>query len=155
MVRSTTARTLVLSELIWLGKGEFLGLVRTHRTFAEKVFEQSGERLERTWQRYLLACHRGVRERLIWELLQLGRRHGRWQGSGLCIELDLRKHDLERLLGASHTAVTQARERIEKQDLLLIRRGAILLPDPLQLAKELGDPQEIAYWQGLARNVHK
>lgn len=67
--RSTSALALKRCELIWLDKGEFLDFMRLHSVFSTKVLQQLGERLDRMQQRYQLACHGGVRERLIWELL--------------------------------------------------------------------------------------
>jgi|GEM_PF-5517454 len=133
-----------LTEVVWvrLSREDLLqGL--SHPPFRDHLLRRLGEALDRWQRRCERACYRGVRERLIAELLELARRFGAWQDGQLLIPLPLRKHQLERLVGAGHTRVTVERRRLEEAGLLRFSKEGIWLPDPARLAKMLGDSEKI------------
>ena len=109
--------------------------------FRDHLLRRLGEALERWQRRCERACYGGVRDRLIAELLELARRFGTWRDGQLWIPLPLRKHHLERLVGAGHTRVTVERRRLEEDGLLRFGKEGIGLPDPARLARMLGDEE--------------
>ena len=142
------AQVLRRSTLVRMGRGELLELTKSHRELVGQIAKLRVEKRERLRHRLLLACYGGVRERLIWELLDLGKQFGRWQkGEGLVIELGLHKHDLERLVGVRHTSLIETTEDLERRSLCIFGRQAITLADTVGLAKLLGNPGEIRYWE--------
>ncbi len=112
-----------------------------HPPFRDHLLQKLGEALERRQRRCERACYGGVRDRLIAELLELARRFGTWRDGQLWIPLPLRKHHLERLVGAGHTRVTVERRRLEEAGLLRFGKEGIGLPDPARLARMLGDEE--------------
>ena len=146
--RTTEAISLMKSKLVQMDRSTLLKLIEDYPDLAPELARVGAAAARHLSQRLLLACYGGVRERLIWVLLDLGRRFGRWEGQGLVIELELSKRDLEMLVGAGHVSTVKATEDLEQRGFALFRRRAIILPSPLRLSQTLGDLSEVRYWEG-------
>jgi CRP-like cAMP-binding protein len=144
--RAMEAYTLTEVALIRFGREDLLrGL--SHPPLRDHLLRRLGEALDRWRRRCEWACYRGVRDRLIAELLELARRFGTQQEGQLLIPLPLRKHLLEKLVGAGHTRVTVERRKLEEAGLLRFSKEGIWLPDPARLARVVGDAEGIAGWK--------
>lgn len=137
--RTHDARAFGQAEVFVLPKARLLALLeqnpRWYRHFAARLARQLRLALSYIDDAVFLP----LSLRLAKRLLQLAKVYGQETPQGLLLDLHLPQEDLGRMLGASRQSVSKELKRWEKQGLLGLDYGRVLIRDPAAFGRMLNE----------------
>jgi CRP/FNR family transcriptional regulator/CRP/FNR family cyclic AMP-dependent transcriptional regulator len=125
--RSATVTAAEPSELLVLHHQDFRELLQKHQQIGLKLLSILAGRVRATTDLYESSVFIEIPGRLASRLLELADRHGVATEDGLLIDLKLSQYEWGTLVNASRESVNKQLKIWEKQGLLRISRGRILL----------------------------
>lgn len=127
--RSATVTAMEECELGVIESSAFLSLLRMNPEIGVKLLTMMARRLRELSLRMEERVFLNVKARLAHQLLILGRQYGATTGDGVAIEVRLSQGELAALVGAGRESVNKQLRDWERQGLLTLGRGRILLGD--------------------------
>ena len=135
--RSATVTALEPVETLVLPRAAFESLRASHPQVERLLVALLAERVDQLSQRLLEALYVGVEIRVLRRLLELVDIYGGGQ-AGSAPVIPLTQDDLAGLAGASRPTVNQVLQRLAAQGVVTLKRGSIIVTDPLTLARRAG-----------------
>jgi CRP-like cAMP-binding protein len=128
--RSATVTAVEPCDLLVLHHQEFRGLLQQHHQIGLKLLSILAGRVRATTELYETSVFIEIPGRLAARLLELAERHGKVTPDGLLIDLKLSQYELGTLINASRESVNKQMKTWEKQGLLRMSKGRVLLLEP-------------------------
>lgn len=141
--RNTAARAFKDTTLVRFDRLSFKKLIRHNPEIQDFVCQELCDHLDILQSRLKFTYYKGVRARIISELLHLASEYGERTSQGFLISLGLTKCDLEKITSAGHTSINRFTKELESKGLVSFSRKGIIIHDLAKLAYELGDDPEV------------
>ncbi len=127
--RSATVTAIEPCELLVLHHNDFKQLLSQHRLIGLKLLSLLAGRIRATTLLYESSVFIEIPGRLASKLLELGEENGTETDDGVQIDLKLSQYELGTLINASRESVNKQLKTWEKQGIIKMRRGKIILSD--------------------------
>jgi CRP/FNR family transcriptional regulator/CRP/FNR family cyclic AMP-dependent transcriptional regulator len=139
LARSASATAMERTDVLFVGRDEFLSFLDQHRDAMRKVVLILCQRLRDSSDHLADLVFHDVYGRLAKKLLELGEAHGRQKGGQIEISLPLTQQDLANLVGASRESVNKAIKFYRDKGVVSIanHRITVLRPDLLRQRVQL------------------
>ncbi|MBN1485669.1 MAG: Crp/Fnr family transcriptional regulator [Chloroflexia bacterium] len=131
--RSATAVAMEETTLWVLSRPAFFRHLRENYTLALNLMHVLSARVRRTTEEFKSMATLDVSQRIIRKLLELARWRGRHTDRGLRIRGQLTQQELASLVGSSRESTNRALRALERQGLIDMEQGRILLLKPEEL----------------------
>jgi CRP/FNR family transcriptional regulator len=113
-----TARTVEESEIGFMDKERFLGLLAGNGSVCLRLARSLGDELSRAYADLRNAALAGPEERLASLLLRLCEEYGEPAPEGMVIRLGVSQEEMAEMAGMSRRTLTRALEKLKKMDLV-------------------------------------
>ena len=127
--RSATVTAIEPCELLVLHHNDFKQLLSQHQLIGLKLLSLLAGRVRATTLLYESSVFIEIPGRLASKLLELGEENGTATDDGVQIDLKLSQYELGTLINASRESVNKQLKTWEKQGIIKMRRGKIILSD--------------------------
>jgi CRP/FNR family transcriptional regulator len=124
-----TARTVRESEIGFMDKELFRGLLRKNGGVCLRLAECLGEELSRAYADLRNAALAGPEERLASLLLRLCEEFGEPSPEGIVIRLGVSQEEMAEMAGISRRTLTRALDKLKKMELVKCRRRITIVRD--------------------------
>ncbi len=136
--RSATVTALEPVETLVLPRAAFESLRASHPQVEHLLVALLAERVDQLSQRLLEALYVGVEVRVLRRLLELVDIYGAGPEGSRTPVIPLTQDDLAGLAGSSRPTVNQVLQRLAAQGIVTLKRGSILVTDPVALSRRAG-----------------
>ena len=127
--RSATVTSIGPCELLVLHQHDFKRLLEQHPSIGLQLLSLLAGRIRATTSLYESSVFVEIPGRLAHKLLELAEQHGVESDAGILIDLKLSQYDLGTLISASRESVNKLLKSWEKQGIIKIGKGKIILTD--------------------------
>jgi CRP/FNR family cyclic AMP-dependent transcriptional regulator len=133
--KSTPASVTALSSttIYTMSKNDFVNSIVTHRSIFMKIVEGLCEQLRASWQRLHALTMMDTERKILYVLNDLSARYGVKTPEGTLINIKIKHRDLANMVVASRETVTRFLGQFQKDGLMAINAGQIVLKRPLPL----------------------
>jgi CRP-like cAMP-binding protein len=131
--RTATVTAIEDSELLVLGRREFIPILERHPKVAIRLLAALSGRLRQVNALVGDTLFLNLPARLAKKLLSLARRFGQPAGRGIRIALKLSQTDLGNLVGTSRESINKQIRQWEEEGLIRMEQGSVVIADPDQL----------------------
>jgi CRP/FNR family transcriptional regulator len=122
-----TARTVEESEIGFMDKERFLGLLAGNGSVCLRLAQSLGEELSRAYTDLRNAALAGPEERLASLLLRLCEEYGEPAPEGIVIRLGVSQEEMAEMAGISRRTLTRALDKLKKMDLVKCGRRVTIV----------------------------
>jgi CRP-like cAMP-binding protein len=141
-MRTAGARAMVPTELVRIGRAEFLPFLERHPRLCLRLIEVLCERLRWTSDIIEDTIFLDIQRRLSKRLLTLIERQGRPVETGVKIDMKLSQEDLANMLGVTRESVNKGLRALEERD-IISRQGRYIVVHDIEALKKLLDREDL------------
>lgn len=141
-VSSVEAEACAESVVGWLRPGDFQELMEQHSQIAFTVQKRLACEVEELRMRLTELAYRGVLERLVALILELGEKYGQKSPRGRRVDLELTQCEIAEMLGVTREWASKRMSVLQKRGLIIYRRGEIVILDEAGLRSIYPPPQK-------------
>lgn len=124
------------SELLLVPRQALVDFAMAHPPVLLRILEGLAAQVRSLNEELVAVAFRPIRDRLAVKLLELASTHGRPDGDGVRVEMDLSQSSLASLIGASRENVNRALRSLADSGAVVMDKGRIAKLRPAGLARE-------------------
>ena len=128
-----TAQAQTSACILSIRSEDFRQVLDDHPELALKTLGIMADRLQAAHQRVLQLSAMTVEQRVVFTLLELGKKHGRQQAEGLLIEVPLSREDLGEMTGSTTETASRVMSQLQSREMIESGRQWVMITDPAAL----------------------
>lgn len=133
MHSEATATVIEAAEIWYLDSGDFKNILLQNPVLMANVIKILGAILKNTNDALLNLAFKEVNSRLASLLLKMARDKGAFTSEGVIFDLDLTHEEMAKLISSSRQTVTTVLHRLEKMEVIELRKRKILVKNMEEL----------------------